>query len=259
MSEHEASGLLPIGLGLITLCVLLVIGGALFMQTYITAQSVTGAATVYTNWSTEVCGQNLPNESSSCGGLATGSITAAGWAGITNPELATDKDWATATTGFVNDTPKTLVVNYRIPANTTAATLQVRFDNATGVPTVTNATISGGTGCRNSTGTYSVMFNVTANDTYNMECINNSGDYQIIGMIAMPNASFQFFEQEMWWTINKSHGNYTTSAAPIVNSIFGDMGTALTTFATLLPILALALVGGITIVLVLTKFTRGTV
>ena len=253
----ESNTLLTTGLALTVLAVVLVIGGMLLIQTYQVSLDVTGSGLVYTNYSSDTCAQDLPTEASACGGLATGTITSAGWAGITGGANAYDKDWVTNSTDFVNATPKTLIFNYKIPANHTSAIMELKWDNATGTPSFSNVTLVGGN-CRNSTGTYSFMINVTANESFAIECINDSAVYDLLGYVAMPNESFQFFEQKMWWGINRSHSNYTASADPLIDSVYHGTGMALTTFTSLLPLMALAIVGGIAIVYMLTQFGRKT-
>lgn len=226
----------------------MVVGGTLMETTYNASQAVAAVDTV-SNYSVVMCMQQLPNESNStCNALATGTVTNASW--VAGNE-AFDKNWITNSTSFTNGTPAFITFAYTVPANTTTLLYEYKYDNATGVATTTNVTAATlATNCRNSTGTITMRVNVTANETFRLECINSSGVYTNFTTLLMPNESFQFFEQRMWWSVNKSVNNYTITNA-VIDDIFSSASLGVTTYTALIPILVLTLVGGASIALLI--------
>ena len=63
------------------------------------------------------------------------------------------------------------------------------------------------------------------------------------------------YTESVYWNINRTTGNGTVST-PLLDSIFSGTGASLTTISTLLPLLTLALIGGITIFLMINHFGR---
>jgi len=158
----ETSELLAGGMVLVTVCVVLVIGGLFMTTTYQAAnQAVTGSSPFSTS-----CWQDSANISPACSDGDPGSYYDTSW-NVGTPEASFDEDWSTYSDDLCDNYFMNMFeADYYYPSNMTAASWRVKqMDN--GVISTINYPITN-VSCDDGGGYYTILtvawFNSTTQD-----------------------------------------------------------------------------------------------